>query len=413
MPCWPINWFQKYNTQAWAVILNGNNKKCDTMTKPYHYYERLSLTDVSFWNNIFGFTVAGMAISVFFQANYNSGCGDFLQHYQVAGYGAMIGFTTGLLFNLLHGKIPNAYRVQPILVFLLRMYLAWIIMSYGLAKVFASQFPQLMANLDARMAELTPMRVAWAFFGYSKAYQMFLGWGEVVPALLLLFRRTALIGALLMVVVLTNVWLINIFFDVCVKLNSFTYLTVAIYLLLQYGNRLWKFFFTNQGVPAPYYPNLADRKAFKWTGIAINILLIGFILSDPVIYIYDYLASANQTTPENKLYGAWKVEKIEKWERGNWVATTTTDSCNFNRCFFEGYAGVLQSSLKRQRFVYFMDSTDKQATLSFINNQNTRYESRVWSLEKPVADKLLLTGRIGKDSLKIECILRKDKLTFR
>jgi len=325
----------------------------------------------------------------------------------------MIGVAVGLLFNLLHSKIPNAYRVQPILVFLMRMYLAWIIMSYGLAKVFASQFPQLMANMDARMADLTPMRVAWAFFGYSKGYQMFLGWGELIPALLLLFRRTALIGALLMVVVMLNVWLVNIFFDVCVKLNSFTYLAVATYILLQYSNRLWKFFFTNQEVPAPYYPDLADRKAFRWTGIIINILLIGYILSDPIMYTYDYLSSANQQTPKNKLYGAWKVEKIEKLENGNWLATSEKDSSNFDRCFFEGYAGVLQSPLKRQRLVYFMDSTEKQATLSFINNQNTRYESQVWTIEKPVADKLLLTGRMSTDSLKIECSLRKDKLTFK
>ncbi|RFS14689.1 DoxX family protein [Emticicia sp. C21] len=382
------------------------------MTKPYRHYEGLSPTNVSFWNNISGFTVAGMAISVFFQVNYNSGCGDFPQHYQVVGQGAMIGGTVGLFFNLLHAKIPNAYRVQPILVFLLRMYLAWIIMSYGMAKVFASQFPQLMANLDARMVELSPMRVAWAFFGYSKGYQMFLGWGEVIPALLLLFRRTALLGALLMVVVMLNVWLVNIFFDVCVKLNSFTYLAVATYIFLQYSNRLWKFFFTKQEVPAPYYPDLADRKAFRWAGIIINILLVGYILSDPIMYTYDYLGSANQSMPKNKLYGAWQVEKIEKWENGNWIAATATDSSNFNRCFFEGYAGVLQSSMKRQRFVYFMDSTDKQATLSFINNQNTRYETQIWTLEKPIADRLLLTGRISKDSLKMECTLRKDKLTF-
>lgn len=380
------------------------------MSKPYLYYERLGLTNLSFWNNILAFTVAGMAIGVFFQADYNSGCGDFPQHYQVVGRGAAIGAIVGLIFNVLHGKIPNAYRVQPFLVFLLRMYLAWIIMGYGLAKVFASQFPLLMANMDARIAELTPMRVVWSFFGYSKAYQIFLGWGEVIPALLLLFRRTTLIGALLMVVVMLNVWLINIFFDVCVKLNSFTYLAVAVYILLQYGGRLWKFFFTNQEVPSPYYPVLADRKAFRWIGITINILLVGSILYMPIMSIYDYLTSREVAVNKTKLYGAWKVEKIEKLENGNWIATSPNDSCNFNRFFFEGYAGVLQGDLKRQRFVYFLDSTETASTLNFVNNQNTRYETRIWKFEKPVADKLLLTGRLNKDSLRAECILRKDKL---
>lgn len=383
------------------------------MTRHFRSYEKLNLTDISFWNNLLGFTIAGMAIGVFFQANYNSGCGDFPQHYQAVKYGAMAGAAVGLVFNLFHGKIPNAYRIQPMLVFMLRMYLAWIIMSYGLAKVFASQFPFLMANMDARMIELSPMRIAWAFFGYSKGYQIFLGWGEVIPALLLLFRRTTLIGALLMVVVLLNVWLINIFFDVCVKLNSFTYLAVAFYILLQYGSRLWKFFFTNLEVPPPFQPPLADRKIFMWIGIGINILLVGFILYEPLLSAYTYFTSDNQQQPKNKLYGAWKVEKIEKWENGNWIVVTPADSSNFNRFFFEGYAGVLQSDLTRQRFVYFMDSTDKSATLSFINNQNTRYESQVWKFEKPDTDKLILTGRWSKDSLRASCVLRKDRLLNR
>jgi uncharacterized membrane protein YphA (DoxX/SURF4 family) len=376
------------------------------MTKPYRYYESLSLTDVSFWNNILGFAVAGAAMGVFFQTNYNSSCGDFPQHYQVVGGGAMIGAGVGLLFNLLHSKIPNAYRVQPMLVFLLRMYLALIIMVYGLAKVFALQFPELMANMDARMIELTPMRVAWAFFAYSKGYQIFLGWGEVVPALFLLFRRTTLIGALLMVVVLLNVWLVNIFFDVCVKLNSFTYLAVALYIFLQHRNRLWKFFFTNQQVPAPYYPDLGYWKVFERIGLGITLLLMGYIT-------YNYLTRINQMSPMNKLYGAWKVEKIEKWQNGNWVPTSAADSSNFNRCFFEGYAGVLQSDLKRQTFVYSIDLGEKTATFNFMNNKSTRFESQIWTLEKPIAEKLLLTGRLGKDSLRAECVLRKDKLLFK
>jgi len=380
------------------------------MPKPYRYFESLSLSDVSFWNNILGFAVAGAAIGVFFQADYNSGCGDFSQHFQVVGQAVMIGGGIGILFNLLHGKIPNAYRVQPILVFLLRMYLAWIIMSYGLAKVFASQFPYLMANMDARMIELTPMRIAWAFFGYSKGYQMFLGWGEVIPAVLLLFRRTTLIGALFMVVVMLNVWLINIFFDVCVKLNSFIYLAVAVYILLQYSNRLWRFFFSDLEVPAPYYPELADKKIFKRIGLVVNVVLVGYILYGPLEGVYNYFTYPKQIEPKNKVYGAWKIEKIEKWNNGVWATSMATDSSNFNRCFFEGYAGVLQSNLTRQRFVYFVDSTETELTINFINNQNTRYEKQIWKFDKPTANKLILTGRWSNDSLRAECVLRKDKL---
>ncbi|WP_337040508.1 DoxX family protein [Emticicia sp. 17c] len=380
------------------------------MSKLYRHYEKISLNEASFWNNILGFVVAGAAIAVFFEASHNSGCGDFPQHFQVVRSGVIIGAITGIVFNLLHGKIPNAYRVQPMLVFLLRMYLAWIIMSYGLVKVFASQFPTLMANMDARLIELSPMRVAWAFFGYSKAYQIYLGWGELIPAILLLFRRTTLIGSLLMVVVMLNVWLINIFFDVCVKLNSFIYLSVAVYILLQYSNRLWKFFFTNQVVQPAYYPNLADRKIFKRIGLAINILLVGYILYDPAMGLYEYVSEPEQSQPKDQIFGAWKVEKIEKFDTGNWVPVAKTDSADFNRCFFEGFTGVLQSTLKRQRFGYSVDSTQKEATLNFINQRNTRYEKQVWKYDKNKQNELTLQGRIGKDSLRMVCSLRHDKL---
>jgi len=315
-----------------------------------------------------------------------------------------------LLFNLFHSKIPNAYRVQPLLIFLLRMYLGWIIMGYGMAKVFAGQFPMLMANMDARFVELTPMRVAWAFFGYSKGYQMFLGWGEVIPAVLILFRRTTLLGTILMVTVMLNVWLVNIFFDVCVKLNSFTYMIVGVYILLQYTNRLWKFFFTNQAVPAAYYPDLADKKVFQRIGLTINIILVSFILYFPLVTFYDYFVTPEVPKYKSLLYGAWKIQKIEKWDGNNWVIPAPADSCNFNRSFFEGSTGVLQSDLKRQRFGYSVDSAKKELTLDFINDRNTRYEKQVWQFAKPDLDNISLIGRWGKDSIRTEWLLRKETL---
>jgi hypothetical protein len=150
----------------------------------------------TFWNHVAGFALVGAALSVYFQESLG-GCGDYPEHFVLLYQGMGMGAVVGLVFNIIWDRIPNAFIVQPALVTLIRYYLAFIIFSYGFAKVFAGQFPHTMANMDARFVELSPMRVAWAFFGYSRGYQEFLGWGEVVPALLLLFRRTALLGALM------------------------------------------------------------------------------------------------------------------------------------------------------------------------------------------------------------------------
>lgn len=380
------------------------------MSKPYRHHDSINLINPAFWNNIAGFAATGIAISIFLQENYNSGCGDFPQHYQISAYSALIGGVIGLFFNLSYARIPNAYRIQPIIVFLLRMFLAWVILGYGMAKVFAGQFPTLMANMDSRFIELTPMRVAWAFFGYSKGYQIFLGWGEVIPAILLLFRRTTLLGALIMVVVMLNVWLVNIFFDVCVKLNSFIYLAIALYIFFQHSNRLWKFFFTNQTVPPPYHENLADRKLFKRLGLIINILIIGGILSYPILEFYDYFTTTNTPQKKNEIFGAWKIAKIEKWNGTNWTIPNEADSCNYYRCYFEGYGGVIKSNLKRQRFSATLDTTKKEIAVNLINNRNTRYEERIWKYQKLDSEHLNFIGRLGRDSIRTECILRKNIL---
>ncbi len=53
--------------------------------------------------------------------------------------------------------------------------------------------------------------------GYSTPYNVFTGLVETVPAMLLFFRRTATLGALLLVAVLANVVMLNLCYDVPVE----------------------------------------------------------------------------------------------------------------------------------------------------------------------------------------------------
>src|SRR6185295_5858306 len=92
------------------------------------------------FNCLMGFALTGAAFSVFFQKS-PGGCGDYPQNFQVLYQGMGMGAGLGLIFLFLYSKIPNAFAVQPLLITIVRYYLASIILSYGFAKVFASQFP--------------------------------------------------------------------------------------------------------------------------------------------------------------------------------------------------------------------------------------------------------------------------------
>ena len=81
---------------------------------------------------------------------------------------------------------------------------------YGFGKLF--QFDD--ATEIDKVAELEGMDLMWAFYGYSKSFAITLGVFEIVGGLLILVRRTRIIGCLFTSTILVNVILQDIFFEV-------------------------------------------------------------------------------------------------------------------------------------------------------------------------------------------------------
>ena len=84
----------------------------------------------------------------------------------------------------------------------LRWHVAISMFVYGIAKTV--QFDATAEN-HAPVNSLTGQQLMWAFYGYSLTYAKFLGVVEMAGAVLLLFRRTTLLGCLVVTTVLVNV----------------------------------------------------------------------------------------------------------------------------------------------------------------------------------------------------------------
>ena len=101
-----------------------------------------------------------------------------------------------------------------------RYTLAAILLEYGLSKVIKTQFPAPpLARLEERYSDASPMGLLWTFMGYSPLYNLFSGAVECAAALLF-FRATTTLGALLSVAAMSNVLLLNLCYDVPVKLGA-------------------------------------------------------------------------------------------------------------------------------------------------------------------------------------------------
>jgi len=70
------------------------------------------------------------------------------------------------------------------------------------------------AEIDKGISELTGMELMWAFYGYSKSFAMTLGLFEIIGGILILTKRTRIIGCLFTSSILVNVILQDIYFGV-------------------------------------------------------------------------------------------------------------------------------------------------------------------------------------------------------
>jgi hypothetical protein len=83
---------------------------------------------------------------------------------------------------------------------------------YGLVKLLGGQFVYHHDwVIDGRTTDGATL--VWCFYGYSPTYGRLIGLAEALPGLLLLFRRTRLLGALVLLPIAANVTVMDFCFD--------------------------------------------------------------------------------------------------------------------------------------------------------------------------------------------------------
>ena len=182
------------------------------------------------------------------------------------------------------------------------------LVSYGFAKIIPTQFPPPTAiRLSERVGDLSPMGLLWTFMGYSVPYNVFAGVMEAGSGVLLLFRRTTLLGALLALGVLGNVVMLNMAYDVPVKLYSMHLWLMTAWLALPDTGRLTKLLLLNEPVPAADLAPLISARWFVWPRVVVKLWAcwtLWGVVQGQLPYLSEIRAATTSTTG---VYGAWNV----------------------------------------------------------------------------------------------------------
>lgn len=93
--------------------------------------------------------------------------------------------------------------------------ISWVVVLamfvYGGAKYF--QFRGATA-LNKTVSEMTGMEIMWAFYGYSQYFAITLGIFEIIGGILLLIKKTRILGCLFTSTILLNIILQDIYYEV-------------------------------------------------------------------------------------------------------------------------------------------------------------------------------------------------------
>jgi len=212
-----------------------------------------------------------------------NGSGDTTQGYLTVLNWFALALALAGGWTLVLRRIPRRGASVDLLRSYLRYVLAFAMLGYGLAKVSLArnQFPVVDEwRLNRTWGETSPMGVVWAFMGASRPYTVFAGLSEVLAALLLVWRRTAILGAFVAIGVVTNITLLNYCYDVPVKIYSTHLLAMGVLILVPDARRLGALLLRNRNPTDPGTPSVwrgAPWFVLRWL-LKVPVLVAGILL---------------------------------------------------------------------------------------------------------------------------------------
>ena len=329
--------------------------------------------------------------------NFSSGgSGDTTLDYVQNFLFVVIALLGTLIWSLLDRKREQYGTLFVWLRILLRFTLALALFGYGIAKIFPIQFhPLNLRELVERYGDSSPMHLLWTFMGASRPYTIFGGLAETAAAILLLFRRTALLGALAATAVLLNVVMLNFCYDVPVKLYATNLLLVAAFLLLPDISRLANvLLFNRTALPVEWAKPHFSKRWMRVSAYSVTFALFAYSVAAMtwVGWQSSQYASADDTPP---IYGTYDVDALSL----NGTAAQSTDAAkpDWKQVTASYSSWVIQNTDGAQSV--FAPHFGKVNTV-YLYSWKTRSYLKL-NYAQPDAQHLVLNGHLSGDNLDV------------
>jgi hypothetical protein len=256
---------------------------------------------------------------------------------------------------------------------------------YGVAKLIPTQMPE--PPLQALLrpyGELSPASVLWLQVGSSHPYEIMLGGVEVLGGLLLVWPRTATLGALVSLASMAQVFVLNMTFDIPVKLLSFHLLLMSLVLLAPQARRLANLFVLQRNSDPASQPELfASGRANVIAG-RVQVTLGVWALIGCLAMGWQEWQEHGGGRQKPPLYGIWAVTGYTVDAAP--VPPLTTDQNRWQRLVFDEPGAVTYQRMNGELITTPATTDDHAVALPELHAN--------LAVERPTPDRLRLDGQL-------------------
>lgn len=307
-----------------------------------------------------------------------------------------------LLWSVVDRRRPHYIRLQKWFRVYVRFGVATTMVGYGMAKAIPLQMPEpSLTRLLEPYGNFSPMGVLWASIGASFPYERVVGFAELLAAVLLFIPNTVVLGGVVSLFDATQIFALNMTYDVPVKLFAFHLVLLSLLLLAPDAHRLLNLFVFNKTVEPSRQPPLGRRRRVIQFGVAMQLLLGGYFFWTAYSNNSQAWITRGAGAPRPPLYGVWVIDKmtINGVER----APLVTDYDRWRRVVIQ--SGATMNFWRMDDTTLGMPAQYDIAKKTITLTQGTGAQAKTlgaFAFEQPALDRLVLDSELNGKKIRME-----------
>lgn len=321
-----------------------------------------------------------------------SGSGDKTVDFVLTFCLLLFSILTTVAWSVLDRRRTSYCGLHKWFLLFVRFALAGQMLVYGFDKAVPLQmpFPGLFTLIEP-FGNMSLMGVLWSSVGAAQPYEIAAGCVEILGGLLLFFPRTITLGALISLADMTYVFILNMTYDVPVKLFSFQLILLALILLAPQFRCFADFFLLNRATqPAPLTPLFRSRRANR-IALAVGALYAVWLIAMNVYGVRQGWKQYGPGAPRPALYGIWNVEQFTV--DGQTRPPLLTDTARWRRILFEHFDLAAVQQMNDAQTFYNAAVDPKKSAVALTGRRGSTQKIAL-TFTRPSPDQLILDGPI-------------------